>query len=296
MYRRKNKRYNNQDKNTPLVNEDIYNLFNSIRYRNKTTNQFEDDLNNVIKNHNVGVENIFYQGHNLLIQSAIFENENIFKFLIENYKPQLSSSLPQCISYLYSNKNPNILNIALYEQGIPDENLKNQLANSVTQHCYRAENIKIFKMWFEKYFNELEILEITKKTIENNNKPFLKEVCYDSFWKKQVLQLIPEFKDFITNKQENYFFHIITSNDYQAPAKNDFTHSNYNLSLIANNFASTQNNSETKAHKSNNDSAKTIKSSPHIGLSKEKIALKENHQPVIIRKRKISIWLFIKKF
>lgn len=281
MYRRKNRKYNynkNQSNDTIVLDDDVYQLFNSIRYSSKTSEQFSNDLDSLIQSKKLMVNEIIYQGNNLLVHSAIFENEVTFKVLIEKFKDELLESLPKCIFYLYPNKNPQILQLALNSQGIPSEEFKSKLSQNVSEHCYRSENIKILKTWFEKYFNETELLSITSQLIKNNNKPFLREVCYDSFWKKLVSKTIPDLQELITNQKENYFYHIITSSEHQHYQKED-TNYNYNISLITGtNCQSSTKNADSKNEKNTK-----------VVLTEKTTREKESVQPVIIKKRKLSI-------
>ena len=281
MYRRKNRKYNynkNQSNDTIVLDDDVYQLFNSIRYSSKTSEQFTKDLDSLIQSKELTVSEILYQGNNLLVHSAIFENEVTFKVLIEKFKDELLESLPKCIFYLYPNKNPQILQLALNSQGIPSEEFKTKLSQNVSEHCYRSENIKILKTWFEKYFNETELLYITSQLIKNNNKPFLKEVCYDNFWKKLVSKTIPDLQELITNKKENYFYHIITSSEHQHLGKDDVNY-NYNISLI------TGSNSQVSKKNTVPKKEKNTK----VVLMEKPIKEKESVQTVIIKKRKLSI-------
>lgn len=289
MYRRKNKKYHSAN-NTLTTEKDLYDLFHMVRY-NKSLITFQENLKKFMDIKEISVENILYQGNNLLISSSIFENENIFQYLIENFKDSFKKSLPQCILFIYPNKNPKILNIALNSLGIPDENFKKELYIRVSNHCYRTENIQIFKEWFEKNSNEDEICKIIEELIHNDNIPFLTEVCYDKYWKKQTLKVIPQFINLITSRNQNYFFHKITQDSHQKHNSQDLLITDYNLSLFTQNKDIDCNRPVSNKSLSlplvlNQTQVKNSLST----LSKEKIGLKENHKPVIITKKRVSIF------
>lgn len=282
MYRRKNKKPYTIKNNDQHIDHSIYELFSIIRH-NKSLNIFKEKLEQVMSSNSLNIENILYQGNDLLVTAAMFESEDIFQYLVENFKSNLENSLEKCIFLTYSNKSPTILKLALKTLGLPTENFKNHIIQSVIERCYRTENIQIFKTWLEKHLNEIETLEVSRKLIINNNKPFLSEICYDNYWKKQIVKIIPEFTNLINSRTENYFFHTIISSEHQLKNKDEIEIKNYNISLITNNITPDLNKELAKKI------LKTSKNSNVQPLSKEKIGLKENHKPIVITKKRVSL-------
>lgn len=299
MYKKKTKRYHNHTV-VESTDQDIYNLFQIIRFHSKSPENFEIELSKVLKEKEVSISDITYQGNNLITYASIYENEQLFNFLIDNYKENLKEHLPTCIRYTYHNQSPIILKKSLTQLGIPDEKFKEHLIDLSTSHCYREENISVFKEWFEKYCSEDDILNICKTLINKNNKPFLYQVGYDNYWKKSISTILPDVQEHINAKQLNFFLHKICGNEHIFK-KTDTSEHSFNLSLL-NQGSTTKNKDEDselsyslpkhsrkKTEEKEQHSTAIKKIEPKIKKIEPKITNNaEKTQPVIITKKKIK--------
>lgn len=225
MYHRHKKKYTTKSSfAVSSTEQSIYDLFNSIRFHSLNINDFGNNLLETSKDLNLQPEQLTFQGSSLLFYAALYDNEKVFSYLTDNYLSLFQNDLLKSILYVYSHRNPNILETALNHIQLNTDEQK-ELFSRFSQNCYRQENITVIQHWLKQHFNNNDISSpdlnnFIHNLIHYKNRPFLTEICRDTFWKELVKQALPLNAQFITEAQMcDFYTNIIQpEHTYQHPS------------------------------------------------------------------------------
>lgn len=307
MYQRHKKKYTTKSSFAiSSTEQSIYDLFNSIRFHSLNVHDFGHNLLETSKDLNLQPEQLTFQGSSLLFYAALYDNETVFNHLTENYLPLFKNDLLKSILYVYSHRNPNILETALnHIQLNPEEQA--DLFSRFSQNCYRQENITVIQHWLQKHFHNDELTSSELNNFITNlihfkNRPFLTEICRDTFWKELVTQALPIHAQFITEAQMcDFYTNIIQpEHTYQQPS-HSFEAVDYDLRHFMSEKTNSRNENrieslskDTKPSSSTTDSTSTssfvennMRKDIPFSISKKTSDTPSSHQPVVTVKRKI---------
>lgn len=164
------------------MSDNNYNLFFELRNRNIQNHKIIELLAGATKTEK-NIANIKRYDQNLLKFSCVLENDNLFKFLSENFHNEFKYDFLSCIQMIYPNKNPEILKTSFtYLPKLNEQQIEN-LYSMFSQNCYRQENIEIVQNWLSINLEEPQKIKFVELLFKNNNKPFLNYICSINSWK-----------------------------------------------------------------------------------------------------------------
>lgn len=304
MYNRKKKYTQKSSFAVESTEQSIYNLFYNIRFHSYDERFFEKKLEEVCETLNTTPKQITFQGCSLLFYSALYENSIIFKYLLSNYKNDFQDDVLKSIYHVYSNRDENILNIAMQHLDCPHEDLI-QLLQTIAQNCFKEENIKVsnrhIQNWLEKnILTNDDILSFTSELITNNNTSYLLTSSTDEKWKSKIIKQISSHTEIISRLDMTEFYHRIISPEHKTTIVEDININDIDLrkfmsstkqEIIINNEEQSildclkeQNKNQSKSHNFQ-DSENNLNS-----LSMKKTQQKkstETNQPTITVKKRI---------
>lgn len=190
---------------------DSYELFSLIRHKSTTASMFEKKLLNIINNYE-SINNIKYLGKNLIFYACLYENEEVFEYLANNYYQDFQQDFEHCISFIYTNKSPLILKICTEHLNNISDEFKKEILTRISHNCFRNENIQILSNWVQKSFSPEEINRFICLLVQNKNKPFLQEVSFNEQWHKQLIQTFPLIQEEIKKFNLEHFFQRLIKN------------------------------------------------------------------------------------
>jgi hypothetical protein len=197
----------------------IYKLFYLTRFHSLTQEEYLEKIKDTCKQLNLFPNQLTFQSCNLLVYSAMFNNSEMFKALINEYPKEFIQDIPKCIFMTYSNSGPDILDNALQFFHFETKEPVYSFLEAVTQNCFRKENAHIIQSWVKQQYEDkkLELTEIdqfVKLLLEKNNKPFLFEICRDTFWKTRVVQSANSLDETKLSEDFKFFLHAITQESH----------------------------------------------------------------------------------
>ncbi len=144
-------------------------------------------------------------GCNLLFFAGLYDNDQVFKFLSENFADSFKGEFKKCVLLTYTNKNPNILRLSLNNMDA-SENEKEDLLKKFATSCFRNENIEITQNWLANNLNDKQLQNFVSQLFLNNNKPYLIQISKNPFWKKLIKQ-----HDVCGDKNKELFYNTLVS-------------------------------------------------------------------------------------
>lgn len=290
MYHRKNKKYTQKSSFTvESTEQSIYNLFYNIRYHSFPEESFKEDLKDTCENLNLSVKDFSFQGCSLLFYSALYENPTTFKYLIENHKEDFKDDILKSIYYVYSNRDANILNIAMQSLECSQEEMC-KLLKTISQNCYREENIQVINsnitQWLKnKTLSISDINNFVSDLIVNNNKSYLFTAAKEPNFKEYIIKQIAVHSEEISPYDLVEFYYKIISPNHTYPQS--FDHQINDLDLR--NFMSYNKSKKTEDEYSTSQLHTTSKNNRSSAQDEEITNKKitETNQPVVTVKKRI---------
>lgn len=124
-------------------------------------------------------------GCNLLFFAGLYDNDNAFKFLVENFSENFKDDFKKCVLLTYTNKNPNILKLSLQHLE-PSEEEKEDLLKKFATSCFRYENIDITQRWLADNLNLTQLKNFVSELFRNNNKTYLIQISKIPLWRNFI--------------------------------------------------------------------------------------------------------------
>jgi len=144
-------------------------------------------------------------GCNLLFFAGLYDNDQVFKFLAENFSDSFKGEFKKCVLLTYTNKNPNILKLSLNHMDASEQE-KEDLSKKFATSCFRNENIEITQNWLSNNLNDKQLQNFVSQLFLNNNKPYLIQISKNPFWKKLIKQ-----HTFSGDKNKELFYKTLIS-------------------------------------------------------------------------------------
>lgn len=144
-------------------------------------------------------------GCNLLFFASLYDNDNAFKFLVENFSENFKADFKKCVLLTYTNKNPNILKLSLQHLE-PSEEEKEDLLKKFATSCFRHENIDITQCWLADNLNLNQLKKFVSELFRNNNKTYLIQISKIPLWRNFIQE-----HDFQGDESKKVFYNTLVS-------------------------------------------------------------------------------------
>lgn len=151
------------------------------------------------------IKDIQKYGCNLLFFASLYDNDNAFKFLVENFSENFKEDFKKCVLLTYTNKNPNILKLSLQHLDASEEE-KEDLLKKFATSCFRHENIDITQRWLADNLKLNQLKQFVSELFRNNNKSYLVQISKIPLWRN----LIQEY-DFQGDENKKLFYNTLIS-------------------------------------------------------------------------------------
>jgi hypothetical protein len=144
-------------------------------------------------------------GCNLLFFAGLHDNDNAFKFLVENFSTNFKEDFKKCVLLTYTNKNPNILKLSLQHLDASEEE-KEDLLKKFATSCFRHENIDLTQRWLADNLNVTQLKKFISELFRNNNKPYLIQISKIPLWRNFIQE-----HDFQGDESKKLFYNTLIS-------------------------------------------------------------------------------------
>lgn len=144
-------------------------------------------------------------GCNLLFFASLYDNDNAFKFLVENFSINFKEDFKKCVLLTYTNKNPNILKLSLEHLEASEEE-KEDLLKKFATSCFRNENIHITQRWLADNLNLNQLKNFVSELFRNNNKSYLIQISKIPLWRNLIQE-----HDFQGDESKKIFYNMLIS-------------------------------------------------------------------------------------
>lgn len=134
----------------------------------------------------ISINKIEHHGRNILFFACLHDNDNVFKVISENFSKDFKEDFKKCVLITYTNKNPQILKLALDNMHKLSEDETEDLLKKFAHNCFRSENIETTQNWLMTNLNKKNLELFISELFRNHNTPYLSQIAKIDGWRELI--------------------------------------------------------------------------------------------------------------